>query len=88
MSVSVSACLPDCLPQLSSPRDAFDHLFNVISSVFSRDKGLFFFFNLSKSVHHISKKVKVLVAHDSAFFDHSVAIKAGLLLKCCLVFED
>lgn len=44
VSVWVSACLPDCLTQLSSSGHAFDHLFNVISSKFSGDKGLFFFF--------------------------------------------
>lgn len=54
---------------------------------FQEIKDFFFFFlNLSKSVHHISKKM--LVAHDSAFLDHSVAIKAEFLLKCSLVFED
>lgn len=30
----------------------------------------------------------MLVAHDSAFLDHSVAIKAGFLLKCSFAFEN
>lgn len=30
----------------------------------------------------------MLVVHDGAFLDHSVASKAGFLIKCSLVLED